>query len=354
MVGSNVIGSRLRGALLCAAAALGSQSSFAQLPAFPGAEGAGQYALGGRGGDVYHVTNLDNSGANSLRDGLTTAPASGRTIVFDVAGTIHLTSSLDISSKSKITVAGQTAPGGGITIADQRMRINNSNNIVLQHVRLRPGSTFGSTDPDALWISGSNDVVVDHVTASWGVDETISVTDDSNNITVQWSTMTQGLFNAGHTGTDGVGHSYGSLLNGGNYSFHHNLYAHSKSRHPRAQKSGNLTMQLDWVNNVMYNPGDQFGNSDSDDPYSFNMVNNYGIKGVQSGNSLNWLMDANDIDSKFFISGNYMDMDRDLVLDGTAATVTQVMHPAAYGEPSPSVPRCRWSLRCLRPMRTFK
>ena len=81
-------------------------------------------------------------------------------------------------------------------------------------------------------------MILDHITASWGVDETVSVTSSSNNVTVQWSTMTQGLYNAGHSDEDGVGHSYGSLLNGGNYSFHHNLYAHSKSRHPRAQRSG--------------------------------------------------------------------------------------------------------------------
>jgi hypothetical protein len=310
-----------------AATMLVCRDTGAQLPAFPGAEGAGQLATGGRGGDVYHVINLNDSGDGSLRQGILGATAAGRTIVFDVAGTINLASSLDISNKTKITIAGQTAPAGGITIANQRLQVKDSNNIVVQHVRVRPGSTFGNTDPDAIWVNHSTDVMVDHVTASWGVDETISVTHDSNNVTVQWSTMTQGLFNAGHSGDDGVGHSYGSLLNGGNYSFHHNLYAHSKSRHPRAQKENNLTMQLDWVNNVMFNPGDQFGNSDSDDPYSFNMVNNYGIKGPQSGNSLNWLMDANDVDSQFYISGNHMDMDRDLVLDGALATATQVMRP---------------------------
>jgi hypothetical protein len=338
----SVIRKRIRVVFVCAAALLVCHDAAAQLPAFPGAEGAGRLTTGGRGGDVYHVINLNDNGAGSLRQGILDATAAGRTIVFDVAGTINLTSSLDISSKSKITIAGQTAPAGGITIANQRLQIKDSNNIVVQHIRVRPGSTYGNTDPDAIWVNHSTDVMIDHVTASWGVDETISVTHDSNNVTVQWSTMIQGLFNAGHSGDDGVGHSYGSLLNGGNYSFHHNLYAHSKSRHPRAQKENDLTMQLDWVNNVMFNPGDQFGNSDSNDPYSFNMVGNYGIKGPQSGNSLNWLMDANDVDSQFYISGNYMDMDRDLVLDGAAATETQVMRPGrvwgTLGTPAPLPP----------------
>jgi len=292
---------------------------------------------------VYVVTTLndydpDNDGSHptdgvepaivgSLRHGILTAPAAGRTIVFAVGGTINLHDRLQFGGKSKITIAGQTAPGGGITLANHEFNINNVNNIIVQHMRFRAGDKFlaGPSDPryepqdynpDVIGVTGSNNVILDHITASWGVDETVSVTSNSNNVTVQWSTMTQGLFNAGHSDEDGIGHSYGSLLNGGNYSFHHNLYAHNKSRHPRAQKSGALDMQLDWVNNVIYNPGDEFGNSDSDDPYSVNMVANYGIKGPQSASSNNFMMDADDFDSKFYVDGNYMDTDRDLLLDG--------------------------------------
>jgi pectate lyase len=308
----------------------------AQLIAFPGAEGAGRLSTGGRGGDVYHVTNLNNTGAGSLRNGITTAPAAGRTIVFDVAGTIHLASSLSFAGKSKITIAGQTAPAGGITLADSRLHINDANNIIVQHIRVRPGSTLGSTDPDAIWVEESTNVIIDHVTASWGVDETISVTHDSDNVTVQWSTMTQGLFNAGHSGDDGVGHSYGSLINGGRYSFHHNLYAHSKSRHPRAQDSGDRYLMLDWVNNVVFNPGDEFGNSDSNDPYDMNLVGNYGIKGPQSGSNTSYLMRPQDVDSRFYVDGNYMDSDQDLLLDGNPVNGNAVFRPGGAWTLMPS------------------
>jgi pectate lyase len=307
--------------------ASGATSACAQLPAFPGAEGFGRLATGGRGGDVYRVTNLNNSGAGSLRNGITTAPAAGRTIVFDVAGTIRLASSLNLGGRDNITIAGQTAPAGGITLADHGLRIDNADNVILQHIRIRPGSTFGSQDPDAIWVSNSANVIIDHVTASWGVDETISVTNDSNNVTVQWSTMTQGLFNAGHSGDDGVGHSYGSLLNGGRYSFHHNLYAHSKSRHPRAQDSGNRYLMVDWVNNVVANPGDEFGNSDADDPYDMNLVGNYGIKGPQSGSNTSYLMRPQDVDSRFYVAGNMMDADRNLVLNGVPMNGGQAFRP---------------------------
>lgn len=323
----------------------------AQLVAFPGAEGAGAFATGGRGGDVYIVNTLadydpDNDGnhptdgvepaiVGSLRHGILTAPAAGRTIVFAVGGTINLHDRLQFGGKSKITIAGQTAPGGGITLANHEFNINSVNNIIVQHLRFRPGDKFltGPSDPryepqdynpDAIGVTGASNVILDHITASWGVDETVSVTSNSNNVTVQWSTMTQGLHNAGHSDEDGIGHSYGSLLNGGNYSFHHNLYAHSKSRHPRAQKSGSLDMQLDWVNNVIYNPQDEFGNSDSDDPYSVNMVANYGIKGPQSSSGNNFMMDADDLDSKFYVEGNRMDIDRDLLLDGAPVNGTAV------------------------------
>jgi pectate lyase len=312
--------------------------AFAQLVAFPGAEGFGRLATGGRGGDVYRVTNLNDTGAGSLRNGIVTAPAAGRTIVFEVAGQINLASRLMIDNKSKLTIAGQTAPAGGITLAHQELTIEDSDNIVVQHLRIRPGDKFPAThapnpaptyDPDAIGVLDSTNVIIDHVTASWGVDETISVTSNSDLVTVQWSTMTQGLYNAGHSGDDGVGHSYGSLLNGGRYSFHHNLYAHSKSRHPRAQDSGDLYLQLDWVNNVIYNPGDEFGNSDSDDPYDMNLVGNYGIKGVQSGSNTSYLMRPQDIDSRFYLEGNMTDIDRDIVLDGVAVNGASVFRPGS-------------------------
>jgi hypothetical protein len=112
----------------------------AQLKAFPGAEGAGANAVGGRGGDVYVVTNLNDSGAGSLRNGIASATGP-RTIVFNVGGTIRLLSDLNIT-KPNITIAGQTAPGGGITLVDRMTRVTNTSNVVLRHVHLRVGDTY--------------------------------------------------------------------------------------------------------------------------------------------------------------------------------------------------------------------
>jgi hypothetical protein len=304
---------------------LGDTSLFAQLVAFPGAEGAGKNASGGRGGDVYKVTNLNDSGAGSLRFGIQNAPTLGRTIVFDVSGTINLSSSLNFDGKDNITIAGQTAPGGGITLAGHQLRLNSQkngstvlnqlDNVIIQHLRVRPTNLNSNTD--GVWVETATNVMVDHITTSWAVDENISVTHDSNNVTVQWSTMSQGLFS----------HSYGSLINGGNYTYHHNLYTQNKSRNPRIQDSGNRYLNLDFVNNVIYNPQDQFGYSDSNDPYDANLVGNYGIKGPQSNDVTNHLMRPEDIDSRFYVEGNVMDIVRDGVLNGVAVNGNDVFRP---------------------------
>ncbi len=275
-------------------------SVFAQLPAFPGAEGVAQYVTGGRGGDVYRVTNLNDTGAGSLRFGVQNAPTSGRTIVFDVSGTINLASSLNFNGRSNITIAGQTAPGGGVTLFGHRLNIENSDNVVVQFLRIRPAI---ASNADGIQIRSATNVMIDHVTTSWGTDENISATHNSNNVTVQWSTMTQGILN----------HSFGSLLNGGNYSFHHNLYAHNRSRNPRPQHSGNY-LNLDFVNNVIYNPGDRFGYSEGDG-YDMNYIGNVGLKGPQGGNTANHLMRTNSVNAKLYVEGNMTDIIRDGLLD---------------------------------------
>lgn len=304
---------------------------WAQLPAFPGAEGVARFVTGGRGGDVYKVTNLNDSGPGSLRYGIQTAPTSGRTIVFDVAGTIHLQSRLNFGGKRNITIAGQTAPAGGITIAKHEMNIDNANNIIVQFLRFRPGDRSAAThspnsppsyDPDGLWVQNSTNVMIDHVTASWGVDENLSTTHGSNNVTVQWSMIYQGLFEGGHS--EGSGHSYGSLINGHNYTYHHNLYAHNNSRNPRPQIADGNQLHLDWVNNVLYNPRDQFGNS-SGDAYYLNYVGNYGLKGPETNNSITWLIAPGNGSSHIYQTGNYVDWNRDGILNGVPATQADVV-----------------------------
>ncbi len=165
----------------------------AQVPAFPGAEGFGAYATGGRGGDVYTVTNLNSSGAGSLFEGLTTIPAAGRTIVFAVAGQIHLAGGIATRiTANKLTIAGQTAPGDGILLKDGTVRIS-GDDIVIRHLRFRHGK-YGSGGDCIDLDSGSMNAILDHISMSFSTDENISsYSSPPENLTLQWSLNTWGL-----------------------------------------------------------------------------------------------------------------------------------------------------------------
>ncbi len=213
------------------------------LYAFPGAEGYGKNTVGGRGGDVYAVTNLNDSGEGSLRAAV---EASGpRTVVFRVSGTIDLKSELKISSPF-ITIAGQTAPGDGIAIKRYPLVIS-ADEVIIRYIRVRFGDESGD-DSDAISSRYTKNVIIDHVSASWSVDETLSIY-HCENITVQWSLITESMYNSGH----GKGHhGFGGIWGSNNSTYHHNLLAHHSSRNPRfASGSGNT----DYRNNVIYNWG---------------------------------------------------------------------------------------------------
>ena len=294
-----------------------------QLLTFPGAEGAGKYAAGGRGGDVYYVTNLNDSGTGSLRNGIATAPTAGRTILFKVSGTINLLSNLTID-KPKITIAGQSAPGGGITLAGRRTSVYNTSDVVLQYLRFRVGDTYtrgvdNSYEPDSLWIQGSSNVMVDHVSASWSVDEAISVTDGSDKVSVQWSVLSEALKDAGHPSGD---HSYGSLINGKNITYAHNLYADNDSRNPRPQGNSGVgtSLYLDFVNNVIENPGGRYGYSGTGDTLHMNYVGNYGIDGPNT--SASTLFEPDSSTTSIYFNNNYRDKNKNGILESTAATGT--------------------------------
>ncbi len=175
----------------------------AQIKAFPQAEGFGAAAHGGRGGDVYHVTNLNDSGTGSLRFGIDNAPTSGRTIVFDVCGWIDLNSKLGIvKEKRNITIAGQTAPGG-IGVRGNQFSVG-SDDTIIRHMRFRPGKSAGRLD--SLSISSGSNVIFDHVSAGFSYDENASANATSrhgiSNFTVQYSSVSFGLED----------HSAGSLI----------------------------------------------------------------------------------------------------------------------------------------------
>ena len=249
-----------------------SAQTDAVLPSFPGAEGFGAITTGGRGGKVYHVTNLDDSGEGSFR--WACSQSGTRTIVFDVSGTIHLKSELRIRN-GNVTIAGQTAPGDGICVADYPFVIS-APNIIIRFMRFRLGNEALKTNStahegDGLGGMDGSKIMVDHCSVSWSIDECLSVY-GSRNITVQWCMVTQSLVNSGHS--KGA-HGYGGNWGGAGASYHHNLLAHHGSRTPRLgpRPSTQLDERMDLRNNVIYNYAGEgcYGG----EAMTVNMVNNY-------------------------------------------------------------------------------
>ena len=240
------------------------------LPAFPGAEGFGMYTTGGRGGKVYHVTTLEDNGKTSLKGSLrwANAQAGPRIIVFDVSGTIFLKSALKISANT--TIEGQTAPGDGICIADYPVTLNS--NTITRYLRFRLGNRqVPHHEGDGLGGMDLHDVMVDHCSVSWSIDECLSVY-GSKNLTVQWCLAGQSLKNAGHS--KGA-HGYGGNWGGSGATYHHNLLAHHESRVPRLgpRQSTQTDERMDLRNNVFYNWG---GNGCyGGEGMNVNIVNNY-------------------------------------------------------------------------------
>jgi pectate lyase len=213
------------------------------VPAFPGAEGFGSMTRGGRGGKVLTVTNLSDSGPGSLREACETEGS--RIVVFRVSGTITLESRLRISNPY-ITIAGQTAPGDGICIKKYPLSINASE-VIIRYIRVRLGDEAG-VDADAISSRYNKNIIIDHVSASWSVDETVSIY-HCENVTVQWCLVSESMYNAGHAkGTHGFGGIWGSNRS----TYHHNLLAHHSSRNPRFASGCGYN---DFRNNVVYNWG---------------------------------------------------------------------------------------------------
>lgn len=247
-------------------------TSWSQQIAFPSAEGYGKYTVGGRGGAVYEVTNINDSGEGSLRAAV---EASGpRTVVFRISGTIILESNLSIKN-SNITIAGQTAPGDGITLRGRPLLID-ADEVIIRYIRVRLGDESGD-ETDAISSRFTNNLILDHLSASWSIDETMSVY-HGKNLTVQWCVISESLYKSNHhKGNHGFGGIWGS-----DYStFHHNLIASHSNRNPRfASGCGNV----DYRNNVVYNWGYEstYGGEviqvGADDKYNYsniNMVANY-------------------------------------------------------------------------------
>jgi len=244
---------------------------FSQPRAFPGAQGFGAYTPGGRGGKVLFVTNLNDHGPGSLRAAVETPGP--RLVLFRVAGVIELESTLNISAPY-LTLAGQTAPGDGICLGNYGAVVRNTHDVIIRFLRVRPGDVSGQ-ELDALSVYQSQNVILDHCSASWGTDETLSVTGaGADSVSVQWCFITESLNNSVH---HKGAHGYGSLLRvDGNLSFHHNLYAHHNSRNPRPGTYGDMNRGgfVDFRNNVIYDWGSRAGYSAADKT-TLNYVGNY-------------------------------------------------------------------------------
>lgn len=239
--------------------------------AFPGAEGYGRFARGGRGGSVVHVTNLDDSGPGSLREAIEN-DIGPRTVVFDVGGIIRLDSRLSLTS-SHVTVAGQTAPGKGICVRGAPFGLSGASDVVVQHVRVRLGAgpTF-----DGMGMAGSDHSIIDHSSISWTIDEAFS-SRSGKNITLQRTLISECLNVAGHQNyPEGTAHGYAASISGDIGSFHHNLLAHCSGRNwslaGGLDGDGLFAGRLDIFNNVVYNWRDRATDGGA---HEVNFVGNY-------------------------------------------------------------------------------
>lgn len=277
-----------------------SFSSYAQQLAFPTAEGFGRFATGGRGGMTYVVTNLDDDGEGSLRKGI--LRQGPRTIVFAVSGTIELKSKLDIN-RGDLSIFGQTAPSGGITIKGYPVTIK-ADNVIMRYLRFRMGD-LNNIEGDALGCRDTNNVIIDHCSISWGTDENASFYNNKN-FTLQWSIISEALNQSVHK--KGA-HGYGGIWGGVKASFHHNLIVSNNSRNPRF--SGSSTTQnaenefVDFRNNVIYNWGDNsiYGGEKG----TYNLINNYFKYGPATASSkLNRIVQPSEPYGQFYVDGNYV------------------------------------------------
>lgn len=259
-----------------------NSNAYAQQAAFPGAEGFGKYATGGRGGQVAEVTSLDDHGEGSFRQALQAFPGEPLTVVFRISGIIELSTPI-IIKRSNLTIAGQTAPGDGICLKGHSFMLNgagaggNKGNIIIRFIRSRPGSNLKS-GVYGFDMENCHDVIVDHCSFSWANEECAAMY-DTKNTTVQWCIVSEGLYEAGHM----KGHrSYGGVWGGQYASYHHNLIAHQNSRAVRFNggRAHDTVALVDYRNNVIYNWGNPNACYGGDIKIAgavsqVNMVNNY-------------------------------------------------------------------------------
>jgi hypothetical protein len=275
--------------------------ALAVLPAFPGAEGFGANTPGGRGGRVIAVTSLADDGPGTLRAAV--EAAGPRIVVFRVGGLIDLAKPLRITEPF-LTIAGQTAPGDGICLRGSELSIQ-THDVVVRHLRARPGDILGA-EVDAVNIGGaSHDVILDHVSATWSVDEALSPSGAIHNITVQWCLIGESLRKSVHKKGE---HGYGSLVRAsGGVTLHHNLWVNNTARNPRlGDNYGKPPFPLfDVRNNVMYNWGGICSGMTGDELRA-NYVGNYLKPGPDSSSSPPIVL-TETAHVRYFVDGNVVE-----------------------------------------------
>jgi pectate lyase len=244
----------MRSLLICclALASFLNARGASDLPAFPGAEGFGANTPGGRGGQILIVTNLDDSGPGSLREAcMTKGP---RVVVFRVAGTIALKSPITVR-EPYLTLEGQSAPGDGICLRDATFGVA-THDVIIRYLRCRLGDVTGREDDSLDVLNGCSNVIFDHCTATWSIDECLSLSGNNQNITIQWCLIGESLNHSKHSKGP---HGYGSLARAnGPVTFHHNLWLHNDSRNPRMGDfygRGTNFPTFDVRNNIIYDFG---------------------------------------------------------------------------------------------------
>jgi pectate lyase len=261
--------------------------------AFPGAEGFGQFASGGRGGETFHVTTLDDSGPGSFRDAVS---KSNRTVVFDVGGVIHLKSNITVSSQ--LTLDGSTAPGDGVTLYERSVSFSGQNNVVVRYLRFREGIA-GDRGKGSVDLSGGGDMIFDHCSIEWGRWDCLRVTQGSHDITFQNCIIGEGV----------DPQRFGSLSDTIiNITYSHNLWINNQSRNPKAKGT------IQYINNVVYNWGVcGLVGGHSEASHSLDAIGNYLIAGPDSSGHFTGEYKPTD---HVYQRDNFVDTDKDGKLNG--------------------------------------
>jgi hypothetical protein len=265
-------------------------------PSFPGAVGFGAVATGGRGGTVYHVTNLNDSGTGSFRDAVS---ANNRIIVFDVGGYINLSTA--VSAKSNLTIAGQTAPGGGIGIMGREVSFSGAANDIVRDVRFRQGDLDPSSTKSGINLLNTTNMIFDHVSiefAQWNNIDSVG----ASHITVQYS-----------IDADPIGQQFAAHTETGPYTWYNDLFANSHNRCPLAKAN------TQYINNVVYDYQAGYTAGNSSGHFTHDVVGNYFITGPRTTSAANAYYQMTN--QSVWNSGNILDSNRDGALNGSALGV---------------------------------